>query len=183
MNILYTTVETSVRGLVLGPELPPPHRNERILYLPALFQQGTFEEDVKSFNRAYVSQLPDRTGEGPRYVNSSFLIIFNFTDSPSGCAAINFRPVPISADRVYTADLMMFHKNSPSHNRLLRRRIPMRVDSSITALLKRFDGACNFLYDYKKCSLRYLWPIANILVHSLFCSIAGPGPPRLFLDT
>lgn len=146
-------------------------------------QQGTFEEDAKSFNRAYVSQLPDRTGEGPRYVHFSFLIRSDFTDSPSGCAAINFRPVPTSAVRVYTADLMMFHKNSLSHNRLLRRRIPMRVDSSTTALLRRFDAACNFLYDYKKCSLRYSWPTANILVHSLLCSEAGPGPPRLFLDT
>lgn len=29
-------------------------------------QRGTFEEDVKAFHRAYVANLPDRTGEGPR---------------------------------------------------------------------------------------------------------------------
>lgn len=29
-------------------------------------QRGTFEEDVQAFHRAYVADLPDRTGEGPR---------------------------------------------------------------------------------------------------------------------
>ncbi|KAF7720202.1 Uncharacterized protein PECH_008574 [Penicillium ucsense] len=29
-------------------------------------ERGTFEQDVQDFNRAYVSDLPDRTGEGPR---------------------------------------------------------------------------------------------------------------------
>ncbi|CAI7616419.1 unnamed protein product [Penicillium pancosmium] len=29
-------------------------------------QRGTFEEDVQSFSRMYVSELPQRTGEGPR---------------------------------------------------------------------------------------------------------------------
>lgn len=29
-------------------------------------QRGTFEEDVKAFHRAYVADLPDPTGEGPR---------------------------------------------------------------------------------------------------------------------
>ncbi|KAJ5099627.1 hypothetical protein N7532_006628 [Penicillium argentinense] len=29
-------------------------------------QRGTFDEDVQLFNRAYVSTLPERTGEGPR---------------------------------------------------------------------------------------------------------------------
>jgi queuine tRNA-ribosyltransferase len=31
-------------------------------------QRGTFEEDVHVFNRVYATALPNRTGEGPRYV-------------------------------------------------------------------------------------------------------------------
>jgi queuine tRNA-ribosyltransferase len=33
-------------------------------------QRGTFEEDMRSFTRVYAPELPQRTGEGPRYVDS-----------------------------------------------------------------------------------------------------------------
>lgn len=39
-------------------------------------QRGTFTEDVQAFNRAYVSALPERTGEGPRYVSHCLLCRF-----------------------------------------------------------------------------------------------------------
>lgn len=101
-------------------------------------QRGTFEEDVLSFNRVYVSELPQRTGEGPRYVDFLLILYYSFlTNSEIGCAAINFRPVLTSADRVCTVGWMMFHRNSPSHSLLLRRRIPMPVDLSTTDLLRR----------------------------------------------
>jgi queuine tRNA-ribosyltransferase len=47
-------------------------------------QRGTFEEDVLSFSRVYVSELPQRTGEGPRYVDFPFdniVFLVRFTDS------------------------------------------------------------------------------------------------------
>lgn len=54
-------------------------------------------------------------------------------------AVINLRLGLISADRVYTAVLMMFHKNSPSLNHQLLRQIPMRVDLNTTDLLRKLD--------------------------------------------
>lgn len=36
-------------------------------------QRGSFEEDVQSFNRVYVSALPAQTGEGPRYVSDRLI--------------------------------------------------------------------------------------------------------------
>lgn len=37
-------------------------------------QRGSFEEDIAAFNRVYAQSLPERTGEGPRYV--AFLFLF-----------------------------------------------------------------------------------------------------------
>lgn len=41
-------------------------------------QRGTFEEDVLSFNHVYVSELPQRTGEGPRYVDFLLILYCSF---------------------------------------------------------------------------------------------------------
>ena len=54
-------------------------------------------------------------------------------------AAINLLLGLISADRVYTAVLMMFHRNSPSPNLRLLRQILMRVDLNITDSLRKSD--------------------------------------------
>jgi queuine tRNA-ribosyltransferase len=35
-------------------------------------QRGTFEQDVVDFNRFYASSMPESSGQGPRYVNSTY---------------------------------------------------------------------------------------------------------------
>lgn len=43
-------------------------------------RRGTFEEDVRTFERTYASALPEQTGQGPRYVltltHTTFYILY-----------------------------------------------------------------------------------------------------------
>ena len=62
-----------------NPTFPPRLLFEVVKHVINLFftgirdsiQRGSFEEDVHTFNRVYASKLPERTGQGPRYVKAS----------------------------------------------------------------------------------------------------------------
>lgn len=101
-------------------------------------QNGTFESAVQGFERAYESKLPEKTGEGPRYViyGLSLGVEANRVDS---AGIISHRQGRISRNAIpgNMAVWMMQRRNTLSRPRPSLRRMLARMNSRNTGLRRR----------------------------------------------
>lgn len=110
-------------------------------------ERGTFTEDVQAFNRAYVSALPERTGEGPRYVSHCSICRLDFVDKGVDCVDISsLRQELFNPDACHGCmdGLTMLRRSLPNHSLPLQRRILTQKDWRSMALLRKYDKGTLF---------------------------------------
>lgn len=106
-------------------------------------QRGTFDADVQTFNRAYVSGLPAPTGQGPRYgFDTPFENVLQLANMDTDCAGISsLRQAPFNPGACHgcMGDWTMFRRNLANRDPHSRRQIPTLTDWRSMDLLRKHE--------------------------------------------